>query len=415
MTKKVIVIGGGVVGVCCALNLLKDGHDVTIVEPNIMGEATAWASCGFIATSEVIPISKPGILLKAPKWFLDPAGPLTIRSSALLSILPWFMKFAGNAKSSRIHEISKNLAALTTTALEDFETLFKTYNLNGLIGDHPIIELYDTEEELKKEQQHTARRRELGFEIDEISGAEAAEMEPCIAKDFAKALILKDWRTIADSKRFVTALVDAFIAAGGNIHIGSVKQLVKNNGAVSSVILEDESTLNADYFVLAAGAWTKQLAKQIDLKLDIEAVTGYQTIFSEPGFEMKHSLVYATGGFGITSYESGVAIGGSIEFSSLNASPNFNRAKILVKKAYRVLPNLTHEAGEERTGHRPLTPDTLPIIDRAHTVNNVLIASGHGQLGVTIGARTGQIIADLVAGRPDSIDLTPYSVKRFNH
>ena len=158
MSKKVIVIGGGVVGVCCALNLLKDGHDVTIIEPNTMGEAAAWASCGSIAVSEVIPLSKPGILLKAPKWLLDPVGPLTIRSSALLSILPWFMKFASNSKPSRIHEISKNLTALTSTALEDFEVLFKTYNLSGLIGDRPIIELYDTEEGLKKEQHHTARR-----------------------------------------------------------------------------------------------------------------------------------------------------------------------------------------------------------------------------------------------------------------
>lgn len=413
MTKKVIVIGGGVVGVCCALNLLKDGHEVTIVEPNVIGEAAAWASCGLIAVSEVIPLSKPGILLKAPKWLLDPVGPLTIRSSALLSILPWFMKFASNSKPSRIHEISKNLAALTSTALEDFEVLFKAYNLNGLIGDRPIIELYDTEEGLKNVQQHTARRRELGFNIDEISGAEAAEMEPCIAKDFAKALILRDWRSIADSKRFVTALADAFIAAGGNVHTGSVKQLVKKEGSISSVVLEDETTLNADSFVIAAGARSKQIAKQINVKIDIEAVAGYQTLFSNPGLELKHALTYSAGGFGITPYESGVAIGGSIEFSTLDTPPNFDRAKILVKKAYRVLPTLTHESGEERIGHRPLTPDTLPVIDRAHTVDNVFLATGHGQLGVTIGAKTGEIIADLVAGRTSDVDLTPYSVKRF--
>ena len=238
-------------------------------------------------------------------------------------------------------------------------------------------------------------------------------MEPCIANDFAKALILRDWRTIADSKRFVTALADAFVAAGGSIHIGTVKQLVKKDGSISAVILKDETNLNADAFVIAAGAKSKQIAKQINVKLDIEAVAGYQTLFSNPGFELKHALTYAAGGFGITPYESGVAIGGSIEFSTLDTPPNFDRAKTLVKKAHRVIPSLTNEAGEERIGHRPLTPDTLPVIDRAHTVDNVFFATGHGQLGVTIGAKTGEIIADLVAGRSSDIDLTPYSVKRF--
>lgn len=414
MQKTVIVIGGGVVGVCCALNLLKDGHKVTIIEPNTIGEATALASCGYIALSEVIPLSKPGILLKAPKWLLNPVGPLSIRSSALLSVLPWFLKFASNSRATRIHEISKHLTALTATALNDFETLFKEFHLTGLIGDQPIIELYDTAEELNKEQHHIHRCRELGFKVEEISGTEAAEIEPAIAKDFAKALILKDWRTIADSKRFVTALADAFKAAGGNIHVGSVKQLLKNDQTVSSITLEDGSTLKADDFVIAAGAWSKHLAKQIDLKLDIQAVTGYQTLLPKPEIELKHSIVYATGGFGISPYESGLAVGGSIEFSTLNTQPNFNRAKTLVKKAHRVLPNLNSVAGEQRFGHRPLTPDTLPIIGRARTVSNVYIASGHGQLGVTTAAKTGQIIADLIAKRPDSIDLKPYRASRFN-
>ena len=189
--------------------------------------------------------------------------------------------------------------------------------------------------------------------------------------------------------------------------------MVKKEGSISSVVLEDETTLNADSFVIAAGARSKQIAKQINVKIDIEAVAGYQTLFSNPGFELKHALTYSAGGFGITPYESGVAIGGSIEFSTLDTPPNFDRAKILVKKAYRVLPTLTHESGEERIGHRPLTPDTLPVIDRAHTVDNVFLATGHGQLGVTIGAKTGEIIANLVAGRTSDLDLAPYSVKRF--
>ena len=128
---------------------------------------------------------------------------------------------------------------------------------------------------------------------------------------------------------------------------------------------------------------------------------------------MAHAVVYAKGGFGITPYESGVAISGSIEFATLAAEPDWRRADTLVEKAKRVLPGLKTADSTRRIGRRPFTPDTLPIIDRSPTVPNVLIATGHGQLGVTLGATTGKLISHLAAGRATDIDLSPYSATRF--
>ena len=409
----VVVIGGGVVGVCCALALQREGRRVVIVEPNEPGLGTAIASCGLIALSEVVPLSKPDILRRAPGWLLDPKGPLTIRPGALPGIIPWFLRFMWNARPRRIEEITDQLAALTRNARRDYDALLRPLGLQDLVRSKPVILLYDHADELAAERASHDRRRRLGFDVEELSGAEAAELEPAIAKDFAKAVVFKDWRAVVDTYRFVTALTDAFVAAGGTFHRGKVSGFQRDGEGIAGVELADGSPLPAREIVVAAGAWSKDLAAQLGIKLMIQAVAGYQTVLADPGVNLEHALGYAAGGFGITPMESGLAVAGTIEFSGLGQPPDYRRARIIVEKAKRVLPGLRAEGGLERVGWRPLCPDTLPVIDRAPGAANLYFATGHGQLGVTLGATTGRLIADLVTGRKPNLDLAPYGATRF--
>ena len=378
---RVVIIGGGVVGVCCALQLQRDGRAVTILERNPPGEGTAWASCGLIAVSEIVPLARPGILRQVPGWLLDPTGPLRLRPASLPGLLPWFARFILNARPQRIETLAAQLAVLTGSALEDYYALLRPLGLGDLIRGQPVLELYDTESGLVRDRKHHELRRVCGFRIDEISGAEAAEMEPAIAKDFAKAAVFRDWRSVVDTKRFVTAMIDAFTVAGGDFLAGEARGFARVRDRVIGVVLANGTQIEAGQIVVAAGAWSKRLAAQLGVRLSLEGVAGYQTVIADPGILMEHAVIYAEGGFVMTPMESGLAIGGTIEFSGLDARPNFRRAKILVSKARRVLPGLRSERGEERIGYRPLCPDTLPVIDRAPAAPNVLIATGHGQLG----------------------------------
>jgi D-amino-acid dehydrogenase len=410
---RVVVIGGGVVGVCCALALQREGRQVVIVERDEPGMGTAIASCGLIAVSEVVPLSKPDILRRAPGWLLDPKGPLTIRPGALPGLIPWFLRFMWSARPRRIEEIAGQLAALTRDARKDFDDLLRPLGLQDLIRSKPVIVLYDHAEELAAEQASHERRRRLGFDVEELSGAEAAELEPAIAKDFAKAVLFKDWRAVVDTYRFVTALTDGFVAGGGTFHRGEVSGFRCDGDRITGVELADGSPLPAQEIIVAAGAWSKALAAQLGVKLMIQAVAGYQTLIADPGVSLDHGIGYAAGGFGITPMESGLAVAGTIEFSGLGQAPDFRRARIIVEKAKRVLPGLKTEGGLERVGWRPLCPDTLPVIDRAPGLANLYFATGHGQLGVTLGATTGRLIADLVTGRRPNLDLAPYRATRF--
>jgi D-amino-acid dehydrogenase len=413
MPKKIVVLGGGVVGVCCALQLQRIGYTVTIIERNPFGESAIQTSCGHIAVSEVIPLSKPANLLKSPAWLFDPTGPLAIRPSSLLGVLPWFLRFVGNARPNRISKISRDLSCLTMRAMEDYRELLGVFGLSDLIKDFPVIELYDTEEDLQHGRPYHDVRRSLGFQLDEISGSEAAEIEPEIANDFAKAVVFNDWRSIVDGKRFVTAMTDAFVAGGGSFKICEASHILHDGHVGTGISLEGGEQIDADVLVLSAGAWTKQLATPLGVNLMIEGVAGYQTSIADPGISLGHGIIYEKGGFGVTQYESGLSISGSIEFAKLNAKPDWRRADILVRKAQRILPNLRQTEGIQRIGRRPLTPDTLPIIDQLPNFPNVFVATGHGQLGVTLGATTGKLITDLVSGKPTDIDITPYGASRF--
>ena len=410
---NIIVIGGGVVGIATALQLLADGHYVTVLDRDAPGEGACWASCGSLAVSEVIPLSKPGTLLRAPGWLIDPNGPLTLRPGSALKMLPWFLRFASNSRTSRIKSIATDIAALTLPALADTEQFLAHCGLQSLLRGTPVIEVYDSKAELEHERGFHDMRRDLGFQITEISGGEACEMEPALAQDFACATVFGDWRSVVDTKRFVIELHRAFTDRGGIILRSEAVGFAREGNAVTGVRLKTGSDIAADKIVVAAGAWSKQLAASIGVKIQLEGVIGYQTSLEQPGIEVKHGLVYAKGGFGITPYESGLSIGGSIEFAGLDARPNWKRADVLVEKAKRVFPGLQTEAAQKRIGRRPLTPDTKPIIGTAPRHKNVIFATGHGQLGLTLAATTARLVSDIVANRPSDIDLNAYRPDRF--
>jgi D-amino-acid dehydrogenase len=410
---KIIVIGGGVVGISCALELLSDGHKVTVIDRDPAGEDACWASCGSIAVSEVIPLSKPGTLMYAPKWLIDKSGPLTIRTKSIISILPWFLRFAANSNMSRIKSISTEISALTHTAFKDTKNLLAKHNLETLLRKTPVIEVYDSQKELENQRIFHDLRRELGFKIEEITGGEAVEIEPSIAKDFACATVFHDWRSIVDTKRYVLELHKVFTKKGGLVVRDEVVEFTIDGGIAKGVKTKIGDIFSGDQMVVAAGAWSKKLAKKIGVNIMLEGVIGYQTSLEKPGVDVTHALVYAKGGFGITPYESGLSIAGSIEFADLSAQPNWKRADILVEKAKRVLPGLQTKIAKKRIGRRPLTPDTKPIIGRAPKNKNVIFATGHGQLGLTLAATTALLVARIISNRPLNIDISAYRPDRF--
>ena len=411
--QQAIVIGGGIVGVCCALYLQRDGHRVTLVDPAAPGDSTAKWSCGQMAVSEVIPLSKPGILMKIPGWLLDQKGPLALRPSALPGILPWFLRFLACARTSKINQIAQDMARLTQHVYDDYAPLLNACPDKTLLDDRPILEVFDSPTGLAHERPHLDLRKQLGFKSEELDGAAIADLEPALAGKFQHGLLFPDWRAVNDTEGFIAALTTSFIAQGGvRVRQAAVK-IDHTHDRATGVTLADGTRLPAEQVVVAAGTGARAFFDTLGVNIPLAGIAGYQAVLPQPGVEIRHSVIYADGGFCFAPMTRGLQIGGTLEFAAPGAEPNFKRAEIIMEKARRVLPQLNTQGMQFGVGYRPFLPDTKPVIDRAPRLHNVVMAFGHGQLGLTLGATTGRLVADLVAQRTPAQDLNAFSARRF--
>jgi D-amino-acid dehydrogenase len=411
--ESAVVIGGGIVGVCCALYLQRSGYAVTLIDPEAPGNSTAKWSCGQMAVSEVIPLSKPGILMKVPGWLMDQKGPLALRPSALPGIVPWFVRFLMCARHAKIVDIANAMATLTHDVYADYAPLLDACDDKALMGERPILEVFDDPKGIEHEQPHLALRQSLGFKAQRLNAKEIGDLEPALAGKFSHGLLFADWRSVSDTMGFIAALTDSFIAQGGRRIRTEASRIDEANGRATGVTLANGERVAARHVVVAAGTGARRFFGALGVSVPLEGIAGYQVVVADPGVEIRHSTIYADGGFCFTPMTRGLQIGGTIEFAGRGAAPNFKRADIILEKAKRVLPELRTANVEYGVGYRPFLPDTKPVIDRSRRLDNVFMAFGHGQLGLTLGATTGRLIADMVAGRPTRQDLAPFSAYRF--
>jgi D-amino-acid dehydrogenase len=412
-SETAVVVGGGIVGTCCALYLQRSGYQVTLVDPAEPGDSTAKWSCGQISVGEIIPLSKPGILMKIPGWLMDQTGPLALRPGALPGILPWFLRFLSCARHGRITEIAGEMASLTQNVFADYAPLLDACDNKALLVQRPIIEVFDSAAGIERERVHNETREALGFVSQTLNAAEIGDLEPALAGRFSHGLLLPQWRFVSDTEGFIAALTDSFLSRGGRRIRFGADRIDESNGRATGVTLANGERIGASQVVIAAGVGARRFFDQLGINVPLEGVAGYQTLLAEPGVEFQHSVIYADGGFCFTPMTRGLQIGGTIEFAGRNAAPNFRRAEIILDKARRILPELRTDKREYGVGYRPFLPDTKPIIDRSRRLPNVLMAIGHGQLGLTLGATTGRLIADLAAGRTPQQNLAPFSAHRF--
>ncbi|MGG6910448.1 UNVERIFIED_CONTAM: FAD-dependent oxidoreductase, partial [Pseudomonas aeruginosa] len=360
--QDAVVIGGGIVGVCCALYLQREGYRVILVDPAAPGDSTAKWSCGQMAVSEVVPLSKPGILMKVPGWLFDQQGPLALRPGALPGILPWFLRFVACARHSKIAEIARDLARLTHRVYEDYAPLLDACPDRNLLGQRPIIEVFDSPAALVRERPHLELRRSLGFKSEELDAAAIGDLEPALAGKFDHGLLFPDWRAVSDTEGFIAALTESFIAQGGIRLRDEVRRIDESADRASGVTLAGGQRLPASLVVVAAGTGSRRFFGQLGVAIPLVGIAGYQAVLPAPGVEIRHSVIYADGGFCFSPMTRGLQIGGTIEFAGPDAEPNFRRAEIILEKARRVLPRLKTEQVEFGVGYRPRPCKNVGIV-----------------------------------------------------
>jgi glycine/D-amino acid oxidase-like deaminating enzyme len=361
----------------------------------------------------VVPVSVPGTLARVPKWLMDPLGPLTIRWSYLPRLSPWLWRFWRAGTRERVEAASKALASLLAHVYEDYEPLLLEAGIRGLLHRRGCISLYRSKAALEHDSLEWELKRDRGIRVERLGPDEIRQMEPDLARVFHAGMFMPDWGHVADPYRIVAGIAESFARGGGVIKEGRVASFEIGAEGPTSLITVAGERIAFDQVVVAAGAWSHRLTRQLGSNVPLETERGYHTTLPNPGVNVRRMLHSAEGGFVLTPMSMGLRLAGTVELGGLEAPPNYDRAKVLVTRARQFLPELNADGGTEWMGFRPSLPDSLPVIGRSPRFANVFFAFGHGHLGLTEGATTGRIVAALAGGRPPGIDLAPFRVDRF--
>lgn len=411
--SDVVIVGGGIVGLACAWAVLRDGARVTLIDRDFDGDRASHGNAGGIAVSESTPIAVHGMLFKAARWLADPLGPLALDWRHAWKALPWFVAFRRAGKAQRFREISRALAQLNRRVYDDLLPMLREIDaLNSLYRRGALV-VYETDAAFHGDAAEWAFKRELGVRWQALSAAQVRECEPSLAPVFRHGIFLDDWAHIGDPKALVRRLRHWVRAAGAQLVQGNAVSLDARDALSPAAVLADGTRIHGRRVLVAAGAWSASLAASLGDRVLLESERGYNTTLPASGTRLSREVIFAERKFVATPLDIGLRIGGAAEFAGLAAPPNYRRSDALLTLGKRFLPNIDDRGAVKWMGHRPATPDSLPVIGASPRAPAIVYAFGHGHLGLTQAATTGALVADLLAGRANGIDLTPYAISRF--
>jgi D-amino-acid dehydrogenase len=412
-TTPWLVVGAGVVGLACALRLQAAGLKVVVLDREGVAAGASRGNAGALAFSDVLPLASPGILKQAPRWLLDPLGPLALRPGYLLPMLPWLWRFWRASSSGQVERSARAQAGLLSLSAQAWPALLELAGASDQLREGGNLHLYDNEASWRAAMPGWQQRAGFGIAFEHFMGAEAiARYQPGLSPQFRHATFVPRWQTVDDPLRLTRQLAQAFIARGGQLLRGEVRAVASRPDGLE-LQLAGGKRLQAEHLLLCAGAWSHRLAAHLGERFPLETERGYNTTLPPGAFALQRQLTFCNHGFVVTPIAGGVRVGGAVEFAGLEAFPNWDRAEALLAKAQRFLPGLKTAGKTQWMGCRPSLPDSLPVIGASPADPRLFYAFGHGHLGLTQAAATAELALDWAMHRRSSIDLGAFAPQRF--
>jgi D-amino-acid dehydrogenase len=415
--RRVVVIGAGIVGVTAASWLCRGGHDVVMVDPGNPGEGASYGNAGCLNASSVVPMAMPGTIRNAPRWLMDPLGPLSVRWRYLPRLAPWLIRFARAGTPEKAHAAAHALRALLQPSLECLAPLVKAAGAEHLVHHVGHLVVYRSAAGFAKEKVDWALRHDTGVTWDALDADELRQLEPALSRDYVRGILVRENGHTSDPYRLVQSLAAAFVRDGGTIRRARAIGFGLD-GARLRGVRTDAGDIGADAAVVAAGAFSAPLAAALGDRVPLETERGYHLMLRDPETMLRTPTLDADAKFVATPMAAGLRFAGTVEFAGLTAPPDWRRARILLEHGRRMLPALAALPAEERIsvwmGHRPSLPDSLPVLGPSRQSPDVIYAFGHGHVGMAAAPMTARLVAELVGGRPPSIDIAPFRAARFH-
>lgn len=415
--RTVVICGGGIVGMCCAWALARDGARVTVVERN--GESRdhcALGSAGYVSPSHVVPLAAPGVAWRGIKWMADPSSPFYMRPRLDPDFLRWGWLFWRAGTKSQVGRSAPILRDLCVTSLEMFVELDEILGGTMDFERKGLLNLCRTHEMLQHESEDLGRlANSLGVEARTIDANEVRAMNPGIAFDVVGAVYFPGDAHLTPAK-FASALQSLLREMGVKFLWDTSVFGWRVDGGRISAVHTTAGELTADEYVLAGGSWSPSMLKGLDLRLPIQAGKGYSLTMENPPRRIVHPMILTEARIALTPMGSTMRFGGTMELSGVNDIVRPERVRQIIQSVPRYLPDFRPEefAGiRPWIGLRPVSPDGLPYIGRFPQARNLIAACGHAMLGLTMAPVTGRLVTEIIHGRKPCVALDLLRPERF--
>lgn len=415
MSKSVVVIGGGIIGLSCAYYLLKEGHEVTVLDKSDYTNGASYVNAGYITPSHIVPLSAPGMITKGIKWMFSSESPFYVKPRLDMDFLKWSWNFKKAATKEKVAKALPVIKDINVFSRELYEDIRKAKDFDFLYDRKGLLMCYQTEKAGEEEWDTGKKAIDLGLKVENLTREEVKKIEPNADFNIDGAIYYHSDAHMTPNnymQELKTYLEKKGVKILKNEEVLSVDfSIVK----LKSITTKNK-TFIADEFVLATGAWSQDFAKKVGITIPVQAGKGYSiNVNTETNITVPAILMEAK--VAVTPMEGFTRFAGTMEITGINHTINPTRINAIAKAGESYYQNLKITESEKenaKCGLRPCSPDGLPFIGKSINCINLTVATGHAMMGWSLGPATGKLVSEIISDKKTSLNLSPFSVDRFS-
>lgn len=416
--SKAIVIGGGIIGLSSALYLRRSGWEVTVLDKGDFGDNCSYGNCGYICPSHFIPLATPGIVKQGLKWMWNSKSPFYVQPRLDWNLMSWGLKFIRSATKDHVETAAVPLRDIALLSKKEYETWLQLPAFDFAYEQKGLLEIFQTTAGAEHARHTVEKAHELGLtDTKLLTQEELQALEPHTRINGMGAIHFHCdahcWPNQLMRQLLMHLEQESVMLLKGE----EVVKFEKANGKVTKVITT-KGAYEADEIVLATGSWGRETARLLSLRIPLMPGRGYSVTLEDSPYRLNFPAVLLEGRAAVTPMDGNkIRFGGTMEITPHKTPPRMNRVQGILDAVQRFYPEfeIPFPAKEKIWyGYRPCSADGLPYIGRVKKYENLTIATGHSMLGLSLGAGTGKLVAELVNRRPASMDISPFAVERFN-
>lgn len=416
MSKKVVIVGAGIVGLSTAYYLNKSGIDVTLIDSTDGKDNCSYGNAGYVSPSHIVPLASPGIISQGLKWMLSSSSPFYIQPKLSRDLLKWAWLFKKASTEKRVNAALPVMYDLTTQSQSLYEQIIAEEGIEAGYQKPGLLMVCQTKEALKHEIELVDIANKFGLEASVLSREETERLDPHVKYEMAGSVYFgcDGWMT---PDIFMEQFKALLVKKGVKIDFRTELQEINFEGGRIKEFITDRGSYQADEFIIAAGSWSPLLAKKLKIDIPLQPGKGYSFTMNDTPVSPKLPSILVEARVATTPMLHGMRVAGTMEITGVNHKVNTRRVNGIIESVKQAIPDFQdYDFSKLKpwAGLRPCTPDGLPYIGRTKGFENLQVGTGHAMLGWTLGPITGKLLCQNILGEVTAIDSPLLEVDRYN-